>query len=90
MVLKKLSDAISHGDTVRAIIRATGSNQDGHTPAIVQPSSDAQEQLIRSVYNKAGLDFKLTHYFEAHSKPGVLTRGFYPYINLYCRGRHSR
>jgi acyl transferase domain-containing protein len=66
MVLKKLSDAISHGDTVRAIISATRSNKDGHTPATVQPSSDAQEQLIRSVYHKAGLDFELTRYFEAH------------------------
>jgi acyl transferase domain-containing protein len=68
MILKRLRDAVDHGDTIRAIIRATGSNQDGHTPALVQPSSDAQEQLIRSVYRKAELDFATTRYFEAHGK----------------------
>ncbi|KAL9020487.1 MAG: hypothetical protein Q9185_002260 [Variospora sp. 1 TL-2023] len=32
VVIKPLSKAIKDGDTVRAVIRATGSNQDGRTP----------------------------------------------------------
>lgn len=32
IVLKRLSDALSDNDTVRAVIRGTGSNQDGRTP----------------------------------------------------------
>jgi acyl transferase domain-containing protein len=66
MVLKRLSDAINNGDTIRSIIRSTGTNQDGHTRGLTQPSSTSQEQLIRRVYEKAGLSFDLTRYIEAH------------------------
>ena len=54
------------GDTIRAVIRATGTNQDGRTPTRSQPSAAAQEQLIRHVYAKAGLGFKSTRFVEAH------------------------
>lgn len=66
MVIKPLSSAIRDGDMIRAVIRATGSNSDGHTPSMTQPSAQAQEKLIRSVYRKAALDFESTRYFEAH------------------------
>ncbi|CAG8952791.1 hypothetical protein HYFRA_00009036 [Hymenoscyphus fraxineus] len=66
MVLKRLTDALSSEDTIRAVIRATGTNQDGHTPGITQPSSNAQERLIRDVYRKACLGFESTRYIEAH------------------------
>ncbi|KAI5921037.1 putative polyketide synthase [Camillea tinctor] len=65
-VLKRLADAVTDGDMVRAVIRATGSNQDGHTPGITQPSSDSQEELIRAVYRSCGLGFESTLYVEAH------------------------
>ena len=38
----------------------------GKTPSIIQPSSEAQADLIRSTYAKAGLDYAKTQYFEAH------------------------
>ncbi|TGO44377.1 hypothetical protein BCON_0532g00010 [Botryotinia convoluta] len=38
VIIKKLSDALKNNDTIRAVIRATGSNSDGHTPGITQPS----------------------------------------------------
>jgi hypothetical protein len=66
MVLKRLPDALARGDTIRAIIRSSGVNQDGRTPGLTQPSAFAQEQLIRSVYAKAGLDPASTRYVEAH------------------------
>lgn len=66
VVLKRVSDAIVQHDTIRAVIRATGSNQDGRTPGITQPSKAAQEQLIRDVYQKGGLSRHLTRYIEAH------------------------
>ena len=66
LVLKRLTDALNHGDTIRAVVRSTGSNQDGRTPGITQPSSDAQERLIRNTYGKAGLDMQTTRYVEAH------------------------
>jgi len=68
VILKKLSDAIRNNDTIRAVIRATGSNSDGHTPGITQPSKDAQERLIGDTYAKAGLNFGETRFFEAHGK----------------------
>lgn len=66
VILKRLSDAIRDGDMIRAVIRASGSNQDGHTPGITQPSLTSQEDLIRKVYRSCNLDFKTTRYIEAH------------------------
>lgn len=66
LIVKRLADALKDGDTIRSIIRATGTNQDGKTPSVSQPNQDAQEKLIRDTYSSAGLDLKLTRYFEAH------------------------
>lgn len=60
VILKRLDDAIADGDTIRAVIRATGCNHGGRTPGITQPSSAAQEQLVRETYRRAGLSMKDT------------------------------
>ena len=66
VVIKRLVDALRDGDTVRAVIRSTGANQDGRTPGVTQPNGEAQEELIQNTYHKAGLDMRHTRYFEAH------------------------
>lgn len=66
VVLKPLTDALRDGDTIRAVIRGTGSNQDGKTSGITLPNPDAQEALIRDVYEAAGLHPRETSYVEAH------------------------
>lgn len=66
LILKRVDDALVNNDPVRAVVRATGTNQDGRTPGIVQPSRKAQDDLIRETYKNAGLDMKLTRYVEAH------------------------
>ncbi|KAK4212160.1 hypothetical protein QBC37DRAFT_288666 [Rhypophila decipiens] len=66
LLLKPVNDAIASGDMIRAVIRSVGSNQDGRTPVLTQPSADSQEQLIRHVYSKAGLSLDKTCFFEAH------------------------
>ena len=66
VVLKRLDDAVRDLDPIRAVIRGTGVNQDGKTKAIMVPSAEAQEKLIRSTYTSAGLSFRETNYFEAH------------------------
>lgn len=66
IILKRASDAIRDGDPIRAIIRATGVNQDGKTKSLTVPNADAQADLIRATYRAAGLDWKDTDYFEAH------------------------
>lgn len=68
MVLKKLPTAIQDRDPIRAVIRGTGSNQDGRTPGITQPSSASQEKLIRQVYRNCDLGFESTRYVEAHGQ----------------------
>lgn len=66
LVLKRLTDALQDNDTIRAIIRSTASNSDGHTPGITQPSRDSQIALIREAYEKAGLKMNSTRFVEAH------------------------
>ena len=66
LVLKPLDLAIRDGDNIRAIIRNSGSNQDGKTNGITFPSGEAQACLMRSVYQSAGLDPIDTAYVEAH------------------------
>ncbi|KAL5041372.1 hypothetical protein BDW71DRAFT_212203 [Aspergillus fruticulosus] len=66
IVIKRLDDAIRDGNTIRAIIRSTGSNQDGYTPGVTQPSKEAQTRLILDTYRKAKLDLSVTRFFEAH------------------------
>lgn len=68
LIVKPVSGALRDGDIIRAVIRGVGSNQDGRTPTLTQPSSDSQEALIRHVYAQAGLGFEDTRYFEAHGK----------------------
>jgi len=66
IVVKPINDALRDGDVIRAVIRATGSNQDGRTPTLTQPSPESQEALIRHVYTQGGLDYNTTRYYEAH------------------------
>ncbi|KAF5690649.1 polyketide synthase [Fusarium denticulatum] len=66
VVLKSVQAAVENGDMIRAVIRSIGSNQDGHTPILTQPSSESQEELIRHVYKQAGLSMSETRYVEAH------------------------
>ncbi|KAK6504593.1 hypothetical protein TWF481_006532 [Arthrobotrys musiformis] len=66
VLVKRLSDAIRDGNTIRTVIRATGSNSDGHTPGITQPSGASQLALIKDTYKKAGISMDETRYCEAH------------------------
>ena len=66
VIVKRLSDAVEAGDTIRAVIRGTAVNQDGKTPGLTLPDSTAQEALIRSVYASAQLPLNETSMVEAH------------------------
>jgi acyl transferase domain-containing protein len=66
IIVKRLDDALRDGNTIRAIVRNTGTNQDGRTPGITQPSQVAQVDLIRQTYRQAGLSLEPTRFFEAH------------------------
>ncbi|KAM0794178.1 putative polyketide synthase [Usnea florida] len=66
LIVKPLSKAIADGNTIRAIVRGSGANQDDKTPGITMPSGKAQAALIRSTYAAAGLSLNDTAYFESH------------------------
>lgn len=66
VVVKRLSDAVRDGDVIRAVIRGSAVNTDGKTPSVTMPSSEAQAELIRTAYKRAGLPLKDTRYVELH------------------------
>lgn len=51
---------------MRAVIRNSGSNQDGRTAGITLPGGDSQIELMERTYRAAGLDPSRTSYCEAH------------------------
>ena len=67
VIMKRLSTALRDGDTIRAVVRGTGLNQDGRTPGITLPSAPAQEQMIKDVYERGGVNIDETGYIEAHA-----------------------
>ncbi|KAF6792038.1 Lovastatin nonaketide synthase 2 [Colletotrichum sojae] len=64
--VKRLSDALRDGNPIRAIIRASGTNNDGRSNGIMSPNTYLQEELIRKTYEKAGVPFSKTAFFECH------------------------
>ena len=66
IVLKPLSQAIKDKDPIHAVIRGSGSNQDGKTNGLTAPNALAQSQLIGDVIHKAQLDVSDVQYIETH------------------------
>ncbi|QKX53164.1 uncharacterized protein TRUGW13939_00240 [Talaromyces rugulosus] len=70
IVLKRLSDALRDGDPIECVVRGIGINADGRGKGLTIPNSTAQQQLIRSTYQRAGLDATRAEdrcqFFEAH------------------------
>ncbi len=66
VILKKISDAKRDGDHIHAIIKGSGTNQDGLSAGLTAPYGPAQEKLIKEVWkrskiNAADIDFIETH-----------------------------
>ncbi|KAM0332713.1 hypothetical protein ACHAPQ_005672 [Fusarium lateritium] len=66
IVLKRLDNALKDGDRIHAVIANSGMNQDGKTPGLNTPSSEAQAALSLRVYQEAGLNPAHTSFVEAH------------------------
>ncbi|KAH3919295.1 hypothetical protein HBI56_102260 [Parastagonospora nodorum] len=68
LYLKRLSDAVRDGDSVRGVIRSSATNNNGKSPAvgITYPGFDGQRNVMAHTYNRSGLDPMLTGYFECH------------------------
>ncbi len=66
IVLKRLSDAVSDGDRVLAVIRSSAVNQDGASASLTAPSGPAQEAVIRRALALAALSPNDVQFVEAH------------------------
>jgi acyl transferase domain-containing protein len=56
VVLKRLSRALSDGDPIYGIIRGSAVNNDGASNGLTAPNPQAQEQVLRLAYERAGVD----------------------------------
>ena len=66
LVLKRLNDAEDDHDHIYGIVRASGVNQDGKTNGITAPSVASQMELVRSIYERYGIDPASIGYVEMH------------------------
>ncbi|MBB5924492.1 acyl transferase domain-containing protein, partial [Actinoalloteichus hoggarensis] len=66
VVLKRLSDAVSDGDVVHALILGSATNNDGGGASLTAPSGSAQEELLRTACARAGVDPAEVQYVELH------------------------
>ncbi|MGW1871198.1 SDR family NAD(P)-dependent oxidoreductase [Streptomyces mauvecolor] len=65
-VLKPLPRALADGDRVHAVLLGSAVNTDGRTPGMAQPSAEAQEALLREVYEAVGVGADEVAYLEMH------------------------
>ncbi|AKT38856.1 type I polyketide synthase [Chondromyces crocatus] len=66
VALKRLSDALSSGDNILAVIRGSAVNQDGRTNGLTAPNVLSQQELLRSALRDASLEPAQISYVEAH------------------------
>ena len=66
VVLKRLSEALANRDRIYAVILTTALNQDGRTPGITVPDSEAQMAITRQACAQAGIQPSAIRYVEAH------------------------
>jgi len=67
VVLKRLADALDDGDTIYAVIRGTGKNNNGARPAsFLAPSVEGQAEAIAIAQANADVPIESICYIEAH------------------------
>ena len=73
VVLKRLDDAVAAGDTIYAVVRGVGLNNDGGDKAsFTAPSVTGQLEAIRMALEHAGVDPRSIGYVEAHGTATAL------------------
>ncbi|GAB3555654.1 hypothetical protein GCM10027444_33860 [Actinopolyspora lacussalsi] len=66
VLLKPLDEALADGDNVHGMLLAGGINGDGHTNGITAPNATAQVELMRRVWDRAGVGADDIGYVETH------------------------
>ncbi|MEM1168906.1 MAG: beta-ketoacyl synthase N-terminal-like domain-containing protein, partial [Cyanobacteria bacterium P01_H01_bin.35] len=66
IILKRLSDALAHGDNILAVIRGSAMNQDGASGGLTVPNGPSQQAVIRQALENGGVEPGSVSYIEAH------------------------
>ena len=66
VILKPLEQAVADGDRIYATVLGSATNQDGRTNGLMAPNPAAQEAVLRSAYEDAGISPSQLSYIEAH------------------------
>jgi len=66
VALKRLSDAIRDGDSIRALIRGSAVNHNGRSSGLTAPNVLSQQALLRQALTAANLSPQDIDYIEAH------------------------
>ncbi|MGW4488740.1 type I polyketide synthase [Amycolatopsis sp. NPDC004368] len=66
VVLKPLIQAMADGNRVYCVIRGSAVNNDGGGDSLLTPSLDAQREVLREAYRRAGVDPCEVDYVELH------------------------
>lgn len=73
VLLKRLDRAIADGDIIHAVIKGSAVNSNaGRSASITAPDSEAQADVIRTAWRKAGIDPRRIGFIEAHGSGTVL------------------
>jgi amino acid adenylation domain-containing protein len=65
VLLKPLAQALADGDSILAVIKSTLTNHGGHSTGYFAPNAEAQVQLVRDNFAKAGIAPDTIAYVEA-------------------------
>ena len=66
VVLKRLADAETDGDRIRAVILGSAVNHDGASAGLTVPNGPTQERVIAAALARAGVEPAEVDYLEAH------------------------
>ena len=66
VVLKRLADAQADGDRIWGVIRGSAVNQNGAAAGPTVPNGSAQERVIETALERAGVAPSDVDYLEAH------------------------
>ncbi len=66
LILKRYSAAIKDGDNIKAVILASGVNNDGKSSSVGAPNPFQQAALLKNTWKKAAISPENISYIEAH------------------------
>ena len=66
VILKRLSDALKHGDRILAVLQGSAVNEDGCSNGLTAPNGLAQQAVIQRALQNAGVPATQLSYVETH------------------------